>query len=103
MPATGKISLDASDYKRTLEDVRRQTAAAAGDMSNSIKKFGQDVGNAGNVMKAVSGEIAGSFGAAGKVISSVASGPVALLAAAFGALLAVCKTVWDHLTVSAAG
>lgn len=101
MPATGKISLDASDYKRTLEDVRRQTAAAAGDMSNSIKKFGQDVGNAGNVMKAVSGEIAGSFGAAGKVISSVASGPVALLAAAFGALLAVGKTVWDHLTVSA--
>ena len=101
MPASGKISLDASDYKRTLEQVRQQTKTAADDMSKSVQKFGNDFGKAGGALKAISGEIAGSFGAAGKAISAVASGPVAALTAALGVLVTIVKTVWDHLTVSA--
>lgn len=101
MPATGKISLDASDYKRTLDEVKNKTKGTADEMSKAVGKFGSDVGKAGNAVKSLSAEVSGSFGQIGKVISSVAAGPVAALTAALGVLVTIGKTVWDHLTVSA--
>jgi len=101
MPATGKITLDASDYKKTLEEVKAKTANASDEMSRSVKKFGQEVGGAGKAVSALSGEVGSSFGNIGKVIGAVASGPVAILTAAFGALLAAGIKMWDQLTTSA--
>lgn len=101
MPATGKISLDASDYKRTLDEVKNKTKGTADEMSKAVGKFGKDVGNAGNAVKSLSAEVSGSFGQIGKVISSVAAGPVAILTAAFGTLVAIGVQVWDDLTLSA--
>ena len=101
MPATGKITLDASDYKKTLEEVKSKTVTASNDMSKAVKKFGGDVGGAGKAVSALSSEVGSSFGQIGRVIGAVASGPVALLAAAFGALVSAGKYVFDSLTTSA--
>jgi hypothetical protein len=101
MPATGKITLDASDYKKTLEEVKAKTVTASDDMSKAVKKFGGDVGGAGKAVSALSSEVGSSFGQIGRVIGAVASGPVALLAAAFGALVVAGKYVFDSLTTSA--
>lgn len=101
MPATGKISLDATDYKRTLDEVKNKTKGTADEMSKAVGKFGSDVGKAGGAVKALSAEVSGSFGQIGKVISSVAAGPVAILTAAFGTLVAIGVQVWDDLTLSA--
>ena len=101
MPATGKISLDASDYKRTLDEVKNKTKGTADEMSKAVGKFGSDVGKAGGAVKSLSAEVSGSFGQIGKVISSVAAGPVAILTAAFGTLVAIGVQVWDDLTLSA--
>ena len=100
MPATGKISLDASDYKRTIEEVKNKTRSASDDMSKAVGKFGSDVGKAGGAVKALSAEVSGSFGQIGKVIASVAAGPVAMLTAAIGVLVAVGKNMWDEMTLS---
>lgn len=100
MPATGKISLDASDYKRTLDEVKNKTKGTADEMSKAVGKFGSDVGKAGGAVKTLSAEVSGSFGQIGKVISSVAAGPVAALTAAIGVLIAVGKEMWDELTLS---
>ena len=75
MPATGKISLDATDYKRTLDEVKNKTKGTADEMSKAVGKFGGDVGNAGKAVSALSSEVSGSFGKIGRVISAVASGP----------------------------
>lgn len=100
MPATGKISLDASDYKRTLDEVKNKTKGTADEMSKAVGKFGSDVGKAGGAVKTLSAEVSGSFGQIGKVISAVASGPIAILTAAFGALMAAGVKLWDELTIS---
>lgn len=100
MPATGKITLDASDYKKTLEEVKTKTVTASNDMSKAVKKFGGDVGGAGKAVSALSSEVGSSFGQIGRVIGAVASGPVAILAAAFGALMAAGVKLWDELTIS---
>ena len=99
MPATGKITLDASDYKKTLEEVKTKTVTASNDMSKAVKKFGGDVGGAGKAVSALSFEVGSSFGQIGRVIGAVASGPVAILAA-FGALMAAGVKLWDELTIS---
>ena len=100
MPATGKITLDASDYKKTLEEVKAKTVNASDEMSKAVGKFGGDVGKAGKAVSALSSEVSGSFGKIGRVISAVASGPVAALTAAIGVLIAVGKEMWDELTLS---
>lgn len=100
MPATGKITLDASDYKKTLEEVKSKTVNASAEMSKAVKQFGGDVGKVGGVVSSLSSEVGSSFGQIGKVIGAVASGPVAILTAAFGALLAAGVKMWDQLTTS---
>lgn len=101
MPATGKITLDASDYKKTLEEVKSKTVNASAEMSKAVNKFGGDVGKVGGVVSNLSSEVGSSFGQIGKAISAVASGPVAIITAAFGALAAIGTKVWDKLTTSA--
>lgn len=101
MPATGKISLDASDYKRTLDEVKNKTKSTADEMSKAVGKFGGDVGKAGKAVSALSSEVSGSFGQIGRVISAVASGPVALFTAAIGAMVAMGVKLLDTLTTSA--
>lgn len=101
MPATGKITLDASDYKKTLEEVKSKTVNASAEMSKAVKQFGGDVGKVGGVVSSLSSEVGSSFGQIGKAISAVASGPVAIVTAAFGALAAIGTKVWDQLTTSA--
>lgn len=101
MPAEGKITLNSKQYEATLEAVRAKTGRAAGDMSRSVRNFGKDVGGAGKAVAAMSSEVGSQFGTVGRVISSLASGPVALLTAAFGALLAAGVKMYDHLTLSA--
>ena len=101
MAAEGVITLNSKRYEATLEAVKAKTGKAANDMSRAVKDFGRDVGGAGKAVSAMSSEVGSQFGSIGRVISSLASGKVAILAAALGALVAIGKTVWDELTVSA--
>lgn len=101
MAAEGKITLNSKQYEATLAAVKSKTARAGADMSASMKGFGREVGGAGKAVAALSSEVGSQFGTIGRVISSLASGPVAMLAAAFGVLLAIGAKVLDELTVSA--
>ena len=101
MPATAKITADTSDYEQKIAAVKAKTVNASQEMSRAVDKFGKDVAKAGGVVSSVSSEISGSLGQVGKVISSVASGPVAILSAAIGGLAAIGMKVWDQLTTSA--
>lgn len=100
MPAEGKISLDASQYQRTLEEVKSQTAKASNDMSRSMGDFGKTVGKAGSAVTALGAEIGTTFGNVGKVISGVVSGPVGFLIASIGVAIATAKKIYDTLTQS---
>ena len=100
MPATGKITLDASQYQATLERVKSETAKGSKSMCQSMDQFGKDVGKAGNTLKALGSTAGAELGNVGKVISGLAAGPVAALMAALGALVAAGKYAWDSLTVS---
>ena len=101
MPARGKISLDSSEYKKKLDEVKKSTKDATDDMSKSVSGFGRSIDNAGKIVGSFASDIGSKFGAAGKVIGALASGPVAALAAALGALVAIGLDVWDKMTLSA--
>lgn len=100
MPAEGKISLDASQYQRTLEEVKSQTAKASNDMSRSVNDFGKTVGKAGSAISSLGSEVGSTFGNIGKVISGVVSGPVGFLIASIGVAIATAKKIYDTLTQS---
>ena len=101
MPAIGKVTLDSRDYEATLAKIKKQTNSAANSMSKSIGKVGGDVSKAGGVLSAFGTAAGQSFGALGQVISAVASGPIAVLIAAIGALVAIGVSAWDKMTLSA--
>lgn len=101
MPATGKITLDSSQYQAALERVKSETVKGSSQMSKAVSGFGQTVSKAGGAVSALSSEVSSSFGQIGKVIGSIASGPVAILTASLAALAAIGKTMWDKMTVSA--
>lgn len=100
MPATGKITLDASQYQATLERVKSETAKGSQSMSQSMNQFGKDVSKAGGTLKALGATAGAELGRVGSVISGLAAGPVAALMAALGALVAAGKYAWDTLTES---
>ena len=101
MPATGKISLDATDYKRTLDEVKQKTGLASDEMQRSVGNFGKSVTKASKAMNVFASSVGHDFGAVGKVIAAVASGPIAIMIGSLGALVAIGKQVWDDLTLSA--
>ena len=108
MPAIGKITLDIKDYEAKLAQAKKQGEAAARNAeknantaSKGVNNFGKSVGKAGSLVSSFGSAAGGSFGQAGSVISSLASGPVAALTAAFGALVAVAVNIWDRMTLSA--
>ena len=100
MPAEGKISLDASQYQRTLEEVKSKTAKTSDDMTKSVDNFGKSVGKSANAVSALSSEVGSSFGTISKVIGAAVSGPIALLIASIGVAVSVAKNAWDSLTES---
>lgn len=100
MPAEGKISLDASQYQRTLEEVKSKTAKSADDMSKSMDGFGKSIGKAGKAVSVLGSEVGSSFGNVSKVISAAVSGPIALLIASIGVAVATAKKIYDTLTQS---
>ena len=126
MPAIGKITLDAKEYEAVLDRIQSLTEAKTAKMqaaaSNAAEKAGQQLAksttNAGKSVSEATGKLAGDvskvggalsafgasigqqFGAVGQAISALAAGPLAVLVAAFGALLAVGVQVWDKLTLS---
>lgn len=101
MPAQGKISLDASQYTKTLEELKRNTKRTSEDMTKDVAKFGKEVAKGGQVAGVVAGQIGGTFGKLGGVISGIVSGPVAALSAGIAALVAVAVETWDRMTLSA--
>lgn len=101
MPATGKITLDASDYKKTLEEVKQKTGLASEEMQRSVGNFGRSVTKASKAMNVFASSVGHEFGAVGKVIAAVASGPIAIMIGSLGALAAIGMKVFDQLTTSA--
>ena len=101
MAARAKITMNPEQYLSGLKQLEASTTKSTGKMQNSFKEYGREIERGGKLAQTVSAEIGGSFGNVGKIISSVASGPVALLTATLGALVAAGTTLWDSLTVSA--
>ena len=92
MSAEGKVSLNASQYKKTLDDIKGKTSKTFDDVGKNIGKAGQAVG-------AFSSEVSGKFGALSKIIGALTN-PITLVIAGFGALLSAGKELYDVLTVS---
>lgn len=93
MSAEGKVSLNASQYKKTLDDIKGKT-------SKTFDSVGKDIGKAGKAVGAFSSEVSGQFGALSKIIGALTN-PITLVIAGFGALLSAGKELYDVLTVSA--
>lgn len=101
MAARAVITMSPEQYLSGLKQLETNTTKSVSKMENSFKRYGQEIERGGKLAQTVSAEIGGSFGSVGKIISSVASGPVALLTATMGALVAAGTALWDNLTVSA--
>lgn len=100
MAARAKITMNPEQYLSGLKQLEASTTKSTGKMQNSFKEYGREIERGGKLAQTVSAEIGGSFGNVGKIISSVASGPVALLTATMGALVAAGVDMWDKLTLS---
>lgn len=108
MSVIAKITPDIKDYEKALAKVQRDTIAAGrnmgkgfGSAGNAVNDLGQKVGKTGALVSGLGSELGGSFGALGRVISAVASGPVMALTAAIGGLVALGVEIWDKMTLSA--
>jgi len=108
MPAIGKITLDIKDYEAKLAQARkegerfaRSASKNAGTASAGMNNFGKSVSKAGGLLGSLGSAAGSSLGSLGSVISSIASGPVVALTAAFGALVSLGVSIWDRMTLSA--
>ena len=101
MAAVGTVTLKTDQYESMLEKIKQKTGSASNSMSQSMGKVGSQVSKAGGVLKTLGASIGSHFGALGSVISSIAAGPIAMLAAALGSLVAIGTQIWDRLTMSA--
>ena len=108
MPAIGKITLDIKDYEAKLAQARkegerfaRSASKNAGTASAGMNNFGKSVSKAGGLLGTLGSAAGSSLGSLGSVISSIASGPVVALTAAFGALVSLGVSIWDRMTLSA--
>ena len=99
MPTICKITLDAAEYKKELNDVVARSKAAQTELSkNSVQgtqaagkaadQFGQKISKAGGIMSAFGSQAGGKFSGLGQVIGSLGS-PITLITTAVGALTAV--------------
>lgn len=99
MPTVCKITLDAAEYKKELNDVVARSKAAQTELSkNSVQgtqaagkaadQFGQKISKAGGIMSAFGSQAGGKFSGLGQVIGSLGS-PITLITTAVGALTAV--------------
>lgn len=99
MPTVCKITLDAAEYKKELNDVVARSKAAQTELSkNSVRgtqaagkaadQFGQKISKAGGIMSAFGSQAGGKFSGLGQVIGSLGS-PITLITTAVGALTAV--------------
>lgn len=99
MPTVCKITLDAAEYKKELNDVVARSKAAQTELSkNSVQgtqaagkaadQFGQKISKAGGNMSAFGSQAGGKFSGLGQVIGSLGS-PITLITTAVGALTAV--------------
>ena len=99
MPTVCKITLDAAEYKKELNDVVARSKAAQTELSkNSVQgtqaagkaadQFGQKISKAGGIMSAFGSQAGGKFSGLGQVIGSLGS-PITLITTAVGALAAV--------------
>lgn len=99
MPTVCKITLDAAEYKKELNDVVARSKAAQAELSkNSVQgtqaagkaadQFGQKISKAGGIMSAFGSQAGGKFSGLGQVIGSLGS-PITLITTAVGALTAV--------------
>lgn len=99
MPTVCKITLDAAEYKKELNDVVARSKAAQTELSKSsmqgtqaagkaADQFGQKISKAGGIMSAFGSQAGGKFGGLGQVIGALGS-PITLITTAVGALAAV--------------
>ena len=99
MPTVCKITLDAAEYKKELNDVVARSKAAQTELSKSsvqgtqaagkaADQFGQKISKAGGIMSAFGSQAGGKFSGLGQVIGSLGS-PITLITTAVGALTAV--------------
>lgn len=99
MPTVCKITLDAAEYKKELNDVVARSKAAQTELSkNSVQgtqaagkaadQFGQKISKAGGIMSAFGSQAGGKFSGLGQVIGSLGS-PITLITTAVGALAAM--------------
>lgn len=99
MPTVCKITLDAAEYKKELNDVVARSKTAQAELSkNSVQgtqaagkaadQFGQKISKAGGIMSAFGSQAGGKFSGLGQVIGSLGS-PITLITTAVGALTAV--------------
>lgn len=99
MPTVCKITLDAAEYKKELNDVVARSKAAQTELSKSsmqgtqaagkaADQFGQKISKAGGIMSAFGSQAGGKFSGLGQVIGSLGS-PITLITTAVGALAAM--------------
>ena len=99
MPTVCKITLDAAEYKKELNDVVARSKAAQTELSKSsmqgtqaagkaADQFGQKISKAGGIMSAFGSQAGGKFSGLGQVIGALGS-PITLITTAVGALAAV--------------
>ena len=99
MPTVCKITLDAAEYKKELNDVVARSKAAQTELSKSsmqgtqaagkaADQFGQKISKAGGIMSAFGSQAGGKFSGLGQVIGLLGS-PITLITTAVGALTAV--------------
>ncbi len=123
---TGQIKEAITEVKDAVRDASeniKKNAASAGESADSFaKKAAKNWKNAakdtkgigdkakdsagkisaaGGALSAMGASIGQQFGAAGQMISSLASGPVGILTAAIGAAVSVGMKLWDQFTLSA--
>lgn len=99
MPTVCKITLDAAEYKKELNDVVARSKAAQTELSKSsmqgtqaagkaADQFGQKISKAGGIMSAFGSQAGGKIGGLGQLIGALCS-PVAMVTTAVGALATV--------------
>ena len=83
MSVIAKITPDIKDYEKALAKIQRDTIAAGrnmgkgfGSAGNAVDALGKKVGKTGALVSGLGSELGVSFGALGRVISAVASGPI---------------------------
>lgn len=102
MAARAVITLSPEQYLSGLKQIEAATAETTNKMSAGVSDFGRTLTRGGKLAQTVSTEIGAAFGKAGNLISSIASGPAAILAASLGTIAGIGVDLWDRMTVSTA-